>query len=414
MIATMRIIFNRFRRNQDGNILTLFAFGAPVILIAVGVALDLSHGVSEEVKMQAALDSAVLEGVKVAAASTQAAGTTAAQNMFHANLSWTGPTPAFSWSGNTLAGSATYAMPTMFSGFIGQSSMNLDVASGAAIPASAAPTNPACILLLGNSSQAMLANGGTNIQAPNCQIDVASTSSNAAVINSGVTINASETCIASSSILQNGGAVTNLVKSCTVPANPFKGQLPAPVSTTCSGSLANGGNYNGGSVTLSPGVYCGWFNFNSAPTVTLQPGVYVIKNGGWNVDGGTMSGSGVTFYFADSSGIQFNTGMNLTLIAPTTGTYAGILMYENDANTYTTNFEFDDSVAEHLSGLIYLPLRNVTFNSTSNETTPAITVVALTATFDTLNWNLTPNPTWVIPGSTNGAQASSSMPTLLQ
>ena len=190
MIATMRIIFNRFRRNQDGNILTLFAFGAPVILIAVGVALDLSHGVSEEVKMQAALDSAVLEGVKVAAASTQAAGTTAAQNMFHANLSWTGPTPAFSWSGNTLAGSATYAMPTMFSGFIGQSSMNLDVASGAAIPASAAPTNPACILLLGNSSQAMLANGGTNIQAPNCQIDVASTSSNAAVINSGVTINA--------------------------------------------------------------------------------------------------------------------------------------------------------------------------------------------------------------------------------
>jgi Flp pilus assembly protein TadG len=414
MLAVAKNLLPRFRRNEDGNFLTMFALSAPVVFIVIGVTVDVSHGVSEEVKIQAALDSAVLEGVKVAASSTQAAGKTAAQNMFSSNLSWTGPTASFNWSGSTLQANATYAMPTLFAGFTGQSSLNLHVASSAAMPPATPPTNPACILLLSKSSQAMLANSGANIQAPNCQIDVASTASNAAVINSGVTINASETCVASASVLQNGGAVANLTKSCPVPANPFLGALPAPVSTTCSGSLANGGNYNGGSVTLSPGVYCGWFNFNSAPQVTLQPGVYVIKNGGWNVDGGSMTGSGVTFYFADSSGIQFNSGMNLTLSPPATGTYAGILIYENDANTYTTNFVFDDSVSESLSGLIYLPLRNITFNSTSNETTPAITVVALTATFDTLNWSLTPNTTWQIGGSTSGAVASNAMPTLLQ
>ena len=108
-----------------------------------------------------------------------------------------------------------------------------------------------------------------------------------------------------------------------------------------------------------------------------------------------MTGSGVTIYFADSSGIQFNSGMNLSLTAPTTGTYAGILIYENDSTSgsqnYSANFVFDDSLSETLSGLIYLPKRNLTFNSTSNETTPAITVVASTAIFDTVNWSLTPN-----------------------
>ena len=56
----------------------------------------------------------------------------------------------------------------------------------------------------------------------------------------------------------------------------------------------------------------------------------MIKGGSWVVDGGSMTGSGVTFYFADTSLIQFNGGMTLTLSAPTTGTYAGILMYEKD------------------------------------------------------------------------------------
>ena len=180
------------------------------------------------------------------------------------------------------------------------------------------------------------------------------------------------------------------------------GKLPAPPSTTCSGSTANGGNYNGGSVTLSPGVYCGWFNFNNAPSVTLQPGVYVIKSGGWNVDGGAWVGSGVTFYFADSSDIQFNSGMNLTLSAPSTGTYSGILIYEADGLS-NSNFVFDDSVGENLSGLIYLPSRNLTFNSTSNETTPNVTVVANTAIFDQVNWSLTPNSTWPISRSTSSS-----------
>jgi hypothetical protein len=142
-------------------------------------------------------------------------------------------------------------------------------------------------------------------------------------------------------------------------------------------------------------VYCGWFNFNGSPTVTLQPGVYVIKNGGWNVNGGKWTGTGVTFYFADTSHIQFNSGMNMTLSAPTSGTYSGILFYEPDGLS-TSQFVFNDSVSESLSGLIYLPSRQLTFNSTSNMTSPNVTVIADSAIFDTLNWNVTPNAQWPV------------------
>ena len=64
--------------------------------------------------------------------------------------------------------------------------------------------------------------------------------------------------------------------------------------------------------------------------MNFKPGVYVIKGGGWNVNGGSWTGSGVTFYFADTSHIQFNSGISATLSAPTSGTYSGLLFYEPD------------------------------------------------------------------------------------
>jgi len=394
----------------------LFALGAPVVLIAAAGAIDYSHGIAEEAKMQAALDSAVLEGAKVEAsdvgalgdAAAQAAAKTAAQNIFAANLSWTGPTPSFSFNATAMLGSATYSMPTMFSGFTGHATINLDVAATATIPAT---TYPVCILLMSTSEQGILANGGTNVQGPKCQIATHSTANPAATFDSGGTLNLAETCVAGTNLLQNGGSVNNLKTGCTAPANPFQGTLYKPTPGACVGGYNYGNTVaSGATLTLNPGTYCGQWNFNSSTNVTLNPGVYILTGGGWNVDGGNWTGSGVTFYFADVSTIQFNGGMSLILSPPSTGPTANILIYENDSSTYTytPSLIFDDSIAESFSGLIYLPLRNITFNSTSNETTPSIAVVALSATFDVLNWSLTPNPNWPIgsPSSSGGSTAT--------
>ncbi len=389
-----------FAIDRSANFAVMSAFAAPIVMIAVGAAVDYSHAISERQRMQAAIDAAVVAGVESAQTTSQSTALTVANGYFASNITWSGPTASFQFnSDGSLTGVGSYTMPTLFAGFAGIGTLPVDVTATAAAP----QQNKVCILLLSPSaSQSLLANSGTNINGPNCEIDVASTANPAAIFNAGGTINSKKICTQGSNTINNGGTYTNVATSCTTVANPYVGELPAPPSTTCSGALANGGNYNGGSVTLSPGVYCGWFNFNSAPSVTLQPGVYVIENGGWNVDGGSWTGSGVTFYFADTSKLQFNSGMSMTISAPATGTYSGILFYEPDGLS-ESQFVFDDSVSESLSGLIYLPSRDVTFNSTSNETTPNITVIANTAIFYTLNWSLSPSSTWSISHSSGSA-----------
>jgi Flp pilus assembly protein TadG len=301
-------VMSAFGVNRSGNVAVASALTAPVVLIAIGAAVDYSHAVSERAKMQAALDSAVIAGAQAAGSGSQTA-ISVAQSYFSQNITWAGPTATFQFdSSGALTGSSSYQMPTLFGAFTGAATLPLNVTAAASgQQQQQQQQNKVCILLLSpNASQSLLANSGTNLNGPKCEIDVTSTASPAAIFNAGGQINSAKLCIQGSNIINNGGSYTNLATNCSTVANPYVGKLPAPPSTTCSGPNAWGGNYNGGSVTLSPGVYCGGFNFNGAPNVTLLPGVYVIEGGGWNVNGGTWTGSGVTFYFADSSRIQFN------------------------------------------------------------------------------------------------------------
>jgi len=132
--------------------------------------------------------------------------------------------------------------------------------------------------------------------------------------------------------------------------------------------------------------------------VTLAPGLYVIKGGGWNVDGGTFTGHGVTFYFADSSAIQFNSGMTSDITAPASGTYSGILMFEPDGLS-PSPFVWDDSVSSSMEGLVYLPSRNATFNSYSSVSGDKLTLVLNTLIADGTGWNMD-SSTMSIAGST--------------
>jgi len=443
--------FWNFLADSSANLTTLFALSAPLVLLSIGIAVNYSHAVTERQRMQVALDSAVLAGVEAASASGQATGLTVASYYFAANIGASSPTATFQFnSDGSLSGASSYALPMLFDTGVG--SLTVDVTSTATPGSSGASSgNSVCILLLSKTaSPGLLANSGTNVHAANCEIDVASTGNPAATFNAGGTITSENICIAGTAIINNGGSYQPFTTGCSAPANPFfvngVSQLPAPVIGSCAnGSPA--GNYNGGTITLAPGNYNGGFNFNNTtsvtlgagnycgsynfsggavtmnpgtyngtinfnnnPNVTFNPGVYVIEGGGWNVNGGSWTGSGVTFYFADSSKIQFNSGMSMTLSAPTTGTYAGILFYELDGLSLSP-LVFDDSVSESLSGLIYLPSRNITFNSTSNVSSPTVTVVANTAIFDAVNWSLSPSSTWTITRST-GSSSSSSPPKL--
>ncbi len=123
------------------------------------------------------------------------------------------------------------------------------------------------------------------------------------------------------------------------------------------------------STTIGPGTYCG-MNVNSGVTVTLNAGTYIFE-GGVNVGGSLVGTSGVTLYMTGSSQLNINSGSTVQLVAPTTGSLAGIAIWEASGDTAEINI--DSNSSSEYQGAIYAPTAQLTLNSGGN--TAAYTIV---------------------------------------
>jgi Flp pilus assembly protein TadG len=385
-----------FGRDRSGTISVMFGLLSLAMATASGSVLDFSRLYDTHQKVQDAMDAAVLAGLR-ASNSNQSSTATSYFNGEMQGSSATLSNLKFTPNGDgSLSGTVTATIPTLFLGLAHITTLTTN-AQSTATPTTTSSANKVCVLLVDPSAtQELTANSGAKLNASGCEVDVKSTANPAAVFNSGITLTTTKICIQGTQIIDNGGTHPNTVKGCSTASDPFAGHMPAPPHTSCDFS---NGNYNGGTVNLTPGVYCGWFNFNSGPTVTFAPGVYVIQGGGWNVNGGVWTGNGVTFYYTDTSHIQFNSGINATLSAPTSGTYNGILFYEA-AGLSKSQWAFDDSKGNNLTGLMYLPSRQVTYNSGSSVNGDALTMVFDTLILDSTTWNLKSAPTTIAGGAT--------------
>jgi Flp pilus assembly protein TadG len=409
-----RDLVRAFGRAQAGNLAVIFSLAAIPIIGAIGAAVDFSTANDVRTQLQNALDAAVLAGVTQTSAKQVSIATSVFTGDFIAKYGNTGSASFTQNANGSLSGTATSTVQTSFMAMLGKTSMVVK-ATATATPG-AQGTTPVCILLTSTlDAPALLVNSGAQLKAPNCEMHVLSTQSPAATFNT--TLNAMRICIKGSSIIKNGGANPPAVTSCAAISDPFAGTLPTVSTNNCSsipnannninynsnsgaanlaGGVYGAMNFNNNSVTLNPGVFCGSINFNSVTngTLTLNPGLYEIHvtwnvNSGWTVNGARVNGTGVTFYLVDqNSMIHFNSTTSATLAAPTTGTYANILMYEPGG--LSTSYPTIDSSTLNLTGLVYLPSRKLTANSTSNLTSTGLSMVLSTLTLNSTNWTIAP------------------------
>lgn len=380
----------KFRRERAANIGIVFALAAAPVLMAAGAALDYQRAARVKTRLQAAVDAAALAVAKNSnlslSARQQMAQSVALSNF---GIAAGGITPTVTESEpstGTYEVDATASIPTAVMKFVRFDAIT--VAAKAVATTSGAGPNVCLLALSKSASPGLLANSNVVINAPTCEIDVASTGFPAATFNWGDTFNVGKLCVAGTNVLNNAGSIPALATGCTVATDPFAGKLPTVSVGSCTVSNQN---YSG-NVTLSPGTYCGGFNFNGTGTLTFNPGLYVFKGSWWNLNSGwTLNGSGVSFYFSDTSYIQVNSGVTLNLSAPTTGTYANILMFEPNG-LLETGFTINGQAGHSLQGLIYLPSRNITFNGMSNITSEALTMVVNSVILNTLNWHITSSP----------------------
>jgi Flp pilus assembly protein TadG len=214
-----------------------------------------------------------------------------------------------------------------------------------------------------NTSQSILLNGGT-LNA-NCGIFDDSSSSGALVSNSGVTVNSTKFLVAGGWSPNNGGTFSSTpVVNQPAVSDPLS-YLTAPTAGSCTSQTVTT------SVTLNPATFCYGFNLNPGVTVTLNPGTYIIE-GGVNVNStAVLQGTGVTLYFTGSGQLQMNSGSTAQLSAPTSGSLAGILIWE--ASSDSAAMIIDGNASAKFEGAIYAPSAQLTLNSGGN--TAAYTVV---------------------------------------
>jgi Flp pilus assembly protein TadG len=228
----------------------------------------------------------------------------------------------------------------------------------------ALPKDQACILALNpTASSSYSQQGSVNTQLVHCAVMDDSTSSTALSIGGSSKLSTNFVGVVGgisgkTSITASDGMVTGY----HVVSDPYA-SVPLPAYSGC---LYN--NYSThGTVTLSPGVYCGGMSLGSGAAVTLSPGVYVLDRGSLTMNGqASIGGTGVTLVFTSSTGSSYATatisgGATVNIVAPTNGTLAGIAIYGDRNMPQGTLFKFTGGNAQTLGGALYLPKANISW-----------------------------------------------------
>jgi len=245
-------------------------------------------------------------------------------------------------------------------------------------------TGAGCIYTLGppGSGLGVGVVGTPTLNMPTCGIE---DNGNFTTSGAKLNVNAGSIGVVGTDTNNGGGTVT-----CTAPGpcpvngipavgDPLSYLTPPPVGTPVAFNPANPvpGTYN--SITV-----------NNTQVVNFQAGTYVVE-GNFKINGGATicdqvgagcsatgtANAGVTFYITNGGAVTINGLANVYMTAPNSGTYAGILFYQDPSDTSTA--KLDGTAQSYYQGALYFPkAQELDFGGTSltNSTAKYTIIVA--------------------------------------
>ncbi|MFI5457310.1 MAG: beta strand repeat-containing protein [Isosphaerales bacterium] len=219
---------------------------------------------------------------------------------------------------------------------------------------------PSIFVLDPSAGGALSLSGNASLKIPGAVV-VASTSSTA--------LSASGNALVKASVIDvHGGVQTSGNASFSPSPTTGAAMLADPLASLASPSTSGLTNYGSeslsgnSSATIKPGIYS-QINVSGNAKLTLNPGTYIIEGGGLTVTGNaSVSGTGVMIYNAGSNypnsggsfgGITLSGNGTFNLTAPTTGPYAGVLIFQSHQNTRALSFS--GNAVAGTTGIIYAP-----------------------------------------------------------
>ncbi|HEX2764324.1 MAG TPA: pilus assembly protein TadG-related protein [Allosphingosinicella sp.] len=382
----------RLAADRRGNALVVGAACLPLMIGAAALGVDTIYMTLSKRQLQRSADSGALAGAYALVQNKTVADSVNRDLQLNNSISLTGSptienaptTGSYAGNGRAVRVALTANIPMAFWSVFSNSSATIKAEATAAVIFN----GQFCMLSLedGNTTGVTF----TGSAAIDLGCGVASNSKSANAITAG-----GSSLIKATPISAVGGvpssthyaSPTTLLPYSPKQADPYAA-LPVPtVPSGCKPTIlsAQSGKAPDVPVAVSPGVYC-YKSYDFKGTITLPSGIYYVNGG----DLGFGAQANVTclqctFILTSSTAstdptsvasVTMNGGAVMNLTAPKSGTYEGVLIYQDPRAPLGNTITINGNSASVLEGGFYFPRAYLTMNGTAGMTTRCIQLVA--------------------------------------
>jgi putative Flp pilus-assembly TadE/G-like protein len=400
-LHTLRDAITRFLRDNRGATAAMVAAALPVLIgfETLGVETGLWYLIKWQ--SQSAADAAAISAAhELIAGKTDVAGdlaTAVSEAAAHNGYTGTAPQIVYPYSDSIVANGVAIYLRRSERVFGSIFMPTVTIASKAV--AVLGVLDDVCVLALATTGKGVEVDSASHLDATGCAVAANSTSRNAIDVRSSTGSLSASTLVTQGEISLHGTPIDpiappseftptpRLLIGATSIADPYANTLThaflsrqIPVTPAAINSWATG------ATPVVPGLYRGGMLVWPSARIDLQPGVYYVTEGDFAIDSGatvtctTCNGAnGVTIVLArpDASveavgNVRIASGASVTLRAPNTGTFAGLLFIQ-DPLAIPAGGNAPDSVLAggsgmNLTGLLYFPKTKVRFQGNPGAT----------------------------------------------
>jgi hypothetical protein len=386
-------------RDPRGNALAIAGAALPLVVGSAGLASDTIQWTLWKRQLQRAADSAAMAGVyaRIQSADYAAAVNRDLTHNSHVGITTTvtpnspPPTGAFATDANAVRVSLAVQKSLSFSSMFMSAAPTITATATATV----VPSGTYCVISLENTAATGITATGSASVDMGCGMITNSTSMTAAVATGASAVIASPIAAVGGIQASNNWASGTVLQPFTLAqADPFAEVYPPtsfPNGNPSDIRVNSNQSLNRSSDTGT--IYVGDMELNG--NVQLGSATYVLDGGDLSIGAqANVSCNGCTFVLtsktaatnpASIGNVNMNGGATINLTAPSSGTYQGILIYQdrravngNSANQSNTLNGNSDSFFQ---GAFYFPNQQVTFNGTAGMDTACMQLVGRTVTF---------------------------------
>jgi len=346
--------------SESGQHLVQFALILPVLLAFMGLVIDVGNAYVHQRLVQNAADAAASAGGMV----LYSQGTTVAENTarYYANIhGYSGGAVQITWPSQCIRVQVTEDVAPIFAAMVWRGTFRVGATAQACYRTTG--IGASVLILDPHKCEALDVGGSATLRVLSGNIHVNSDCARAVKVYGSARV-ITQTPLTYVGGVSHGGRIS--------PAPARGSQIPDPLAhlpvpahcSACpsSGSLSVRKKDN---LTLTSRCYMGGINMTGG-TITFAPSaaprVVCIGGDGLNVNSGVVNGSNVTLYFVQGS--LDLTGGDINLTPPSSGDYAGVVIFQARNNSTEADLRGNVSL-DGSTGIFYMPGAELEINGGS-------------------------------------------------